>query len=64
MSASATLIRRLRAQPHDYFFAQVPLKEVLFATEAPNTLPQVRELALGDRDIYDKGKLAFVSYIR
>lgn len=40
------------------------MKEVLFATEAPNTLPQVRELALGDRDIYDKGKLAFVSYIR
>lgn len=43
---------------------QVPMTEMSSVESAPDRLELVRKLAAGDRDIYEKGKLAFVSYIR
>eukprot|EP00051_Salpingoeca_urceolata_P019434 m.283938 g.283938 ORF g.283938 m.283938 type:complete len:541 (+) comp19421_c0_seq11:2085-3707(+) len=43
---------------------KVPVTEVLPLTDTPDVLATVRKRAAKDRELYDKGKLAFVSFIR
>ncbi|EGD72108.1 NUP98-DDX10 fusion protein type 1 [Salpingoeca rosetta] len=43
---------------------QVPMEEMDAITAAPSQFSAVRTHAANDRDIYEKGRLAFVSYIR
>ena len=43
---------------------QVPVQPMEKMTDAPDLLPKVQKLALRDRDVYEKGRLAFVSFVR
>lgn len=43
---------------------QVPTTETAPVEGVHDYLPTFREMATGDRDVYEKAKLAFVSYVR
>ncbi|XP_064653253.1 ATP-dependent RNA helicase DDX55-like isoform X3 [Lineus longissimus] len=43
---------------------KVPLQEYSVEEEVPNVLPNVQEIAVKDRDVFQKGTKAFVSFIQ
>lgn len=43
---------------------QIPLQEMPAAAGVPNLLPLARQAAGKDRDLFEKGKQAFVSFVR
>jgi hypothetical protein len=49
---------------HGHFNLQVPLQDYSVDEEVPNILPNVQELAEKDRDVFQKGTKAFVSFIQ
>ena len=46
------------------FPLQVPMEERPAVADAPPLFGRMREAAAQDRNVFEKGKLAFVSYIR
>ena len=43
---------------------KVPATEFAMIEDAPDVTPLIREMALADRDVMEKGTVAFVSYVR
>lgn len=43
---------------------KIPVTERVADVSAGDILPKVRQIAASDRDVYEKGKLAFVSLVR
>ncbi|XP_031555009.1 ATP-dependent RNA helicase DDX55-like [Actinia tenebrosa] len=43
---------------------KVPLKKLEFNTDFPNLIPKLKRLATKDRDLFEKGTKAFVSFVQ